>query len=257
MEQNNLKSKISAIAITFNDADYLKQFIDSLIFADEIIIIDCKSSDKTKQIALENSVLFFDNDSVNFANPINLAISKAKNDWIVCFEINEKITSTIANKISKIDLSNKINVAYSLERKFIFLNKRINFGGFQTNNLIRLFNKNFCKFDNELKIKRITTTGNISKIENQILEYNSESFDNYNNKLSFYADLQAESLYSNKIRTKKYQFFIRPTYRFFWQYFFRLGFLDGKQGFILANIHAFAVFKRYLLLWMKYRKIDK
>ncbi len=257
MEQNNLKLKITAIAITFNDADFVKRYVDGLAFVDEIIFVDCKSLDKTKEIATQNGVLIFDNDIDNFSNPINFAISKAKNDWIVCFEINEKITNKITNEILKIDLLNKINVAYSLKRKFIFLNKTINFGGFQTNNIIRLFNKNYCKFDDIIKLKKINVNGNIAKINTQILEYNLESFDNYNNKLSFYADLQSERLYFNKIRTKKYQFFIRPTYRFFWQYFFRLGFLDGKEGFILANIHAFSVFKRYLLLWMKYRNIEK
>ena len=257
MGQKNLKSKITAIAITFNDAKYFPQYIENLSFADEIIIIDCNSTDKIKAIAKENGVIIYNNDNLNFSNPINFAISKSSNDWIVYFEINEKVTPEIANEIRTIDLSNKNNVAYTLQRRFIFLNKTIGFGGFQTRNIVKLFNKKYCKFDDKIKIKKNNITGNIAKIGNQVLEYNAESFDNYNNKLSFYADLQAESLYYNKIRTKKYDFFLRPTYRFFWQYFFRLGFLDGKEGFILANLHSFAVFKRYLLLWMKYRKIEK
>ena len=256
MTENFKILKITAIAITHNDENYIKQYIDSLSFANEIIFIDCQSSDKTKAIAQENGVLVFDNDCENYSNQINYAISKSKNDWIVFFDINEKITTKIANAISEINLLDN-NVAYAIKREFIFLKKTIKFGGFQSDNVIRLFNKKHCFFEDKLKLKKIKVNGNISKIDNQVLEYNYESFDNYNNKLSFYADLQSESLYFDKTRTKNYQFFIRPTYRFFWQYFIRLGFLDGKEGFILANIHSFSVFKRYLLLWMKYRKIEK
>ena len=86
--------------------------------------------------------------------------------------------------------------------------------------------------------------------------YSYKTFDNYNNKLNLYSKLQAKNLIIKNKRPNLYHFFIRPNYRFWWQYIYRLGILDGKEGLILAYVHAFSVFKRYLQLWMMYRKIE-
>ena len=83
-----------------------------------------------------------------------------------------------------------------------------------------------------------------------------KGFDAYNQKLSQYSKLQAQQLFQKNVRPNLYHFLFRPWYRFMHQYFLRLGILDGKEGFILAYINAFSVFKRYIQLWLMYRKID-
>ena len=136
------------------------------------------------------------------------------------------------------------------------MGKKINFGGWQSDKAIRLFNKNYCKYNGNLVHEEVKTNGEIGFLKNSVDHFSYKSFDNYNDKLNLYSKLQAENLYQKKQKPNFYHLLFRPFYRFMWQYFFRLGILDGKEGFILAYVHSFSVFKRYLQLWLLYRKIN-
>jgi len=136
------------------------------------------------------------------------------------------------------------------------MGKRIKYSGFQTDYSIRLFNKNFCKYNDSPVHEVIDVNGKVGVLKHKINHQTYKSFDNYNSKLSHYSKLQAEALYKKNVRPNLYHFLFRPWYRFMHQYFLRLGFLDGKEGFIISYVHAFSVFKRYVQLWAMYRKID-
>src|SRR5690606_22272103 len=128
----------------------------------------------------------------------------------------------------------------------------IRYGGWQNDKAVRLFNKKNCYYT-DLVHEVIHANGKVSSLKQTADHFSYKSFDNYNQKLNLYSKLQAESVYAKKRRPNAYHFLFRPFYRFCWQYFYRLGILDGKEGFILAYVHSFSVFKRYLQLWMKYR----
>jgi hypothetical protein len=98
--------------------------------------------------------------------------------------------------------------------------------------------------------------GKTETLINKSDHYSYKTFDAYNEKLTRYSKLQAEMLYRKNVRPKFYHFTLRPAWRLFHQYVIKLGFLDGREGFILAYLSAFGVFKRYLFLWTMYRKID-
>jgi hypothetical protein len=119
-----------------------------------------------------------------------------------------------------------------------------------------VLNKNFCTYNGNLVHETVSCKGETAVLKTNIDHFSYKDFDTYNSKLTLYSKLQAKNLYTKKVKPHAYHFFIRPLYRFLWQYIYRLGFLDGKTGFILAYVHAFSVFKRYLQLWMMYRKIE-
>lgn len=250
------KIKISALAISFNEEQNVKRYIESLSFADEIIFIDSKSTDKTVEIAEKMGARVIEKEFENFSSQRNFGIQHAKNDWIIFFDLDEIITKELENEIiEKINIPKEI-VAFFVKRNFYFMGKHIKYGGWQTDKAIRLFNKNYCTYNGSLVHEEVKTDGKIGVLKNGLNHYSYRSFDNYNDKLNLYSKLQAENLYNKKIKPNAYHFFFRPLYRFSWQFIYRLGILDGKEGFILAYIHSFSVFKRYLQLWMKYRKID-
>ena len=256
MSLNNNSTKISALAITFNEEDNVKNYVQSLAFADEIIFIDSKSTDKTVQIAKELGVTVIEKEFSNFSDQRNFAISKAKNDWVVFFDLDEIITKELEKEIFNNVKNPESKVAFFVKRKFFFMGKKIKFGGWQQDKAVRLFNKNFCQYNGNLVHEEIKAGGKIGVLKNGLNHYSYKNFDNYNDKLNLYSKLQAENLYIKKLKPNAYHLFFRPLYRFLWQYIFRMGILDGKEGFILAYIHSFSVFKRYLQLWMMYRKID-
>lgn len=255
MPDNNSNTKITALAITFNEEDNIKRYVESLSFADEIIIVDSYSTDRTEEIAGQMNVKFIKNKFVDFSSQRNFAIQQAKNDWILFFDLDEIVTPELEAEIKRtVALENRA-AAYFVKRKFHFMGKHIRFGGWQSDKAVRLFNKKECTYTG-LVHEVISTTGKVETLKEKVDHFSYKSFDNYNGKLNLYSKLQAETLYKKKRRPNAYHFFFRPFYRFTWQYFYRLGILDGKEGFILAYVHAFSVFKRYLQLWMKYRKLD-
>lgn len=247
--------KITALAITLNEEENVKQYVESLSFADEIIFIDSNSTDKTAELAKSFGVKVIQRDFDNFSNQRNFAISQAKNDWIVFFDLDEIVTPKLEAEILSISNSTPDCVAYYVKRNFHFMGKHIKFGGWQSDKAIRVFNKKHCTYEG-LVHEKVKTQGKIGYLKERVNHYSYKSFDNYNNKLNLYSKLQAETLYLKNRKPNAYHFFIRPKYRFVWQYFYRLGILDGKEGFVLAYVHAFSVFKRYLQLWMMYRKLE-
>lgn len=247
--------KITALAITYNEEENVKRYVESLSFADEIIFVDSQSTDKTIEIAEQMGVKVIQRKFDDFSNQRNFAIQQAHNDWILFFDLDEIIDPNLEKEIKSTLENPKEIAAFYIKRNFYFMGKRIKYGGWQNDKAIRLFNKNQCQY-NGLVHELVKSSGKTSVLKNKLDHFSYKNFDNYNDKLNLYSKLQAENLYKLKKKPNLYHFFIRPTYRFLWQYIFRLGILDGKEGFILAYVHSFSVFKRYLQLWMMYRKIE-
>lgn len=256
MSNKIISPKISALAITFNEEENVERYIKSLSFADEILFIDSFSTDNTANIAQKHGVRVIKREFTDFSDQRNFCISQAKNDWIIFFDLDEIITTELEHEIKTAISTSKENVAYFVKRNFHFLGKKLKYSGWQTDKVIRIFNKKHCSYNGNLVHEEISTKGKVAFLKNKVDHFSYKNFDNYNHKLNLYSKLQAKHLYKKNIRPTYYHFLIRPLYRFLYQYFIRLGFLDGKEGFIVCYLHAFSVFKRYLQLWMMYRKIE-
>jgi glycosyltransferase involved in cell wall biosynthesis len=247
---------ISAIAITYNEEEHIERFIKSLSFADEIIIVDSNSTDQTVALATQFNAKVFNRNFDNFSAQKNFALEQASHDWIMFFDLDEFISEELANEIQS-NISTVPDVsAFKVKRNFYFMGKHIKYSGFQNDSIVRVFKKSKCNYGNNLVHEILKVNGKIQTLKNKSDHFSYKSFDSYNEKLTRYSKLQADSLYLQDIRPKFYHFTVRPLWRFFHQYIIKLGFLDGKEGFILAYLSAFAVFKRYLFLWTKYRNIE-
>ena len=256
MSKNLTSPLITALAITYNEEINVARYVENLGFADEIIFVDSYSTDKTVEIAESLGVKVIQRKFTNFSEQRNFAISKAKNDWILFFDLDEVVSSELANEITTVMNTPSDRVAYFVKRNFHFLGKRLKYSGWQTDKVIRFFDRRHCSYNGNLVHEEVAANGKIGYLKNSADHFSYKSFDNYNNKLNLYSKLQAESLYKKKVRPNAYHFFFRPLYRFLYQYIVRLGFLDGKEGLIVCYLHGFSVFKRYLQLWMKYRKVS-
>ena len=247
---------ISALAITYNEESHIESYIESLSFADEIIIIDSFSTDNTVALAKKHDVTIIQREFVDFSDQKNFAISLAKNDWVTFFDLDEKISPELINEIVTTVKSKNPLKAYNIKRSFNFMGKRIKYSGFQTDVAVRLFNKNYCKYNGKAVHESIETSEKVGLLKHALDHQTYKTFDIYNQKLNQYSKLQAEELYKKNVRPNLYHFLFRPWYRFMHQYFIRLGFMDGKEGFIISYVHAFSVYKRYIQLWAMYRNIE-
>ncbi|SHG44396.1 glycosyltransferase family 2 protein [Winogradskyella jejuensis] len=247
---------ISALAITYNEESRIERYIKSLSFADEIIIVDGFSTDKTADIAKQYDVKFVQREFDNFSNQRNYAISLAKHNWVVFFDLDETISEELAKEIQQSVKNNTDVNAYKVKRNFHFMGKRIKYSGFQNDAVVRVFKKDTCKYNGKLVHETLEVDGKIGLLKAKSNHFSYKGIDAYNEKLTQYSRYQAEMLFKKNLRPNLYHFLVRPWYRFFHQYIIKLGILDGKEGFILAYCSAFAVFKRYIQLWTMYRNID-
>ncbi|MEL0652389.1 glycosyltransferase family 2 protein [Algibacter sp. TI.3.09] len=240
-------NNISALMIVFNESKHIEDAISNIDFADEIIVIDSFSTDGTfEKLQKLKHVKVIQREFKNFADQRNFAISQATKDWILFIDADERITEKLKQEIqSEITIPSNI-IAYMFKRKYFFKQKRIRFCGFQTDTTYRLFKKGFFKYDETKIVHEMPIIDGKSKIlKNDMLHYCFDSAAHYKSKMEHYASLKALELFKKGKKPSVFHFYIRPLYKFLVNYIFRLGFLDGIEGFQICYLSAYGVYYRY------------
>jgi ADP-heptose:LPS heptosyltransferase len=241
------KPLLTALIITYNEEHNIKDVLRNLDFADEIIVIDSFSTDKTVEIARSfQNVQVVQHLFENYALQRNFAISLATNPWILFLDADERLTSKLKKEISQIIQQKDSFPAYYMYRSFMFKNSRLRFSSWQTDKIIRLF-QNDKAYYSEQKIvhEKLNVTGNIGKLKNKLTHYSYNDYSSYKQKMVHYGKLKAKEASSKGTHPTVFHFYIRPIYQFMYQYFIRLGILDGKKGVIICYLNALSVYVRF------------
>lgn len=246
-------TKITAIIPTLNEEFNIKDAIKSVSFADEIIVIDSFSDDNTIEIAKKYKARIIQRQFDNFSSQKNYAINLAKHNWVYILDADERVNEELKNEILAAVQNSTNFVGFYIYRAFYFFDRKIKYGGWQRDKVIRLFKKGKCKYDGKLVHELIEFNGEIGFLKNKIEHYSYQNYDYYSSKLDQYTSLQAEELFKKKRKVNAYHVTIKPLFRFFSHYILRFGFLDGFPGFVLANQQAYGVFTRYIKLWLLYK----
>lgn len=240
-------TKISAIIPTLNEEDNIQRALDSVSFADEIIVIDSFSTDNTLNIVKKSSAKIIQRKFDDFSSQKNFAINKAKNNWIFLLDADEQITPKLENEIKKqIENSNGISAFY-VKRAMFFKDKRIYFSGFKNSKVKRLFLKDDCSYEG-LVHEKLHCNGKTAFLKNRLNHYSFTNTEQYKEKLDHYAKLQAQELFEKGKKVNMFRLYIKPATRFIIHLIIKLGFLDGKKGWQLSYLHCYGVYKRYLEL---------
>jgi ADP-heptose:LPS heptosyltransferase/glycosyltransferase involved in cell wall biosynthesis len=248
---------ISALVITYNEELNIDSLIENINFADEIIIVDSFSKDSTiVKIKEYNHVKVFSRKFINFSEQRNFALSKASNDWVLFIDADERITPNLKNEIiDVINIENNKIVAYEVYREFYYKNKLVRFSGCQTDKVFRLYKTQNISYKKDLMVhEQIAVKGETSTLKHKMKHYSFDSYDEYKNKMTHYAELRAQELFIKKLKPNLYHYYVKPVYRFVNHYIMRLGILDGKKGFIISYLNAYYVKQRYNELDKLYEK---
>jgi glycosyltransferase involved in cell wall biosynthesis len=236
---------ITAIIPTLNEESLIEEAIASVSFADEIIVIDSLSTDRTIELAESHQVRIIQRKFDNFSSQKNYAIELAKHEWIYILDADERVSPLLKKEILN-SVKHPMNyVGFYIYRNFYYKETSIRFGGWQTDKVIRLFKKDACSYDGKLVHEKIIFKGEIGFLKNKIDHFSFRNINQYSRKLDLYAGLQAREILTAKKKIPWIHRLVKPGFRFLVLYVIRFGFLDGEKGFRLAKIHGEAVKKRY------------
>ncbi len=245
------KKKISAIIPTLNEEENIENAIASVSWADEIIVLDSESKDKTVEIARKYGAKIISRPFDDFSSQKNYGIGKAQHDWIFILDADERISLSLKKEILDVlDIDDNRTVAYWIPRVNYIGKKRVRFSGWQNDKCIRLFNRKYARYDGRLVHEEVDSKGKTGKLKNPLIHYTYKDFDHFFQKAELYARLKAREWHK---KGKRY-FFPRQLadslYRFFKHYIIGLGFLDGITGFKLAKNYMKSV-------WMRHEKLKE
>jgi len=248
-------TKITAIIPTLNEEIHIADAIKSVSFADEIIIIDSFSIDKTLEIAATYEVKIIKRKFDDFSSQKNFAIDQATHSWIYILDADERVTPEVEKEILEAVQNPKDFVGFFVKRTFYFCGKKINYGGCQRDKVVRLFLKESCKYQGIVH-ETIVSVGKFGFFKNKIEHYSYKNYDHYISKMNHYGALRGKELFEKGKKITLYHFLVKPPARFLKHYIIRFGFLDGFAGYIFAKTQAYGVLTRYVKLWLLHKKIN-
>ena len=251
-----LKINLTAIITTFNEEHNISGVLDSVDFADEIIVVDSFSTDKTTSIAKSMGVTVVEHEYVNGSTQKNWIIPQAKHPWILLLDADERIPEKLKLEIIDLLNGNPEENGFWIYRTFYFMGKLIKHSGWQNDKVMRLFKRDLCRYINLNVHEEIVPVGKVGFLKNKIDHNSYRSLDQYIEKINRYAALQAIDYDSRVNRITIYHLFFKPFYRFLKHYIIQGGFLDGFPGLTISVVSAYAVRMRYIKLWMRRKGIN-
>ncbi|TDE30354.1 MULTISPECIES: glycosyltransferase family 2 protein [Flavobacterium] len=241
------KLPLTALIITYNEESNMASVLENIDFADEILVIDSFSTDQTIKIASSyKNVKIIQHPFENYATQRNYATNLATNPWILFLDADERLTLELKAEIIETIQKKESHSAYYFYRTFMFENKKLRFSGWQTDKIFRLFQKEKVHYALHKTVhEKLIVTGTIGKFKNKLIHYSYSDYSSYKQKMVLYGNLKAKEEYLKGTNPNLFHFYIRPLFKFIYQYTIRLGVLDGKKGIIICYLNAFSVYVRF------------
>lgn len=241
------KQKLSALIITYNEMGYIEKCIDSVCFADEILVVDSYSTDGTYEYLVNHpKVTVIQNPFENFTAQKSFTLKQATHDWVLFLDADEVVTEKLQKEI--IETINKPNAqeAYWFYRKFMFQNEPLHFSGWQTDKNHRLFRKSKVQFtDKKLVHETLEVEGSSGILKQRLTHYCYKNYEDYKGKMLKYGQLKAKEDFYKEKHFNYLLMTVKPMWKFFNHYVIRFGFLDGKKGITICYLNALGVLERF------------
>ncbi len=249
---------LSVVIITKNEEENIARTLASVeAVADEIVLVDSGSTDRTLEIARSfgSKVKIFVEEWKGFPRQKNAAIEKATGDWILSLDADEEVSPELANEIAGATAKKQEDAAFSIPRKNYFLGKWMRRGGFYPDRKVRLVRRELARFEDRAVHEDMKISGPIAELHGPLLHHAYPTLANYIEHMNRYSSLGAEmAVAGGKRGFSFFHIVVRPWATFIYNYVFRLGLLDGREGLLLHLYHASYVSWKYAKVWEKSRE---
>ena len=249
---------LSIAIVTLNEEQNLPRTLASVAWADEVIVVDSGSTDRTAEIARSFNAHVIERPWPGFAAQKNFAIAQCTGAWVLTLDADEELTPELQQEIRTLIATQPVAEAFYLRRRNLFLNRWIKHGGFYPDAKLRLFRRGTAQFEDRPVHETIAFAGPAATLQHDLIHHAYPTLATYIEHMDRYSTLGAEILV-NKGRTS-YSWFafvwnvlLMPIISFKWNYFFRGGFLDGREGLLLHLYQAVYTSWKYAKAWEKSR----
>ena len=252
--------KISACIISFNEEKKIEDCLQSLqSVADEIIVVDSISTDKTLEIVSRYTDKIYEQKFLGHVEQKNLAVSKASHDWILSLDCDERLSSELQDSIKNVkDILSSYD-AFNMPRKTFYVYRWLNHCWYPDKK-IRLFNKHKAQWGGTNPHDKVIVSGdNIRELKGDILHYSFNSISEHIQTLDKFTEIGAQEIIKKGKKVSLLSPLLRAKWTFFRMYILRGGFLDGLAGFVASMLSFMHVFVKYskVLFYQRGRNTNK
>ncbi|MCO6478351.1 MAG: glycosyltransferase family 2 protein [Phaeodactylibacter sp.] len=241
---------LSVIITTFNEEPNIQGVLESVSWADEVIVVDSFSTDRTVEIARQYTRRVMQREYTGPAEQKNWAIPQASHEWILLLDADERVPEKLKLEIQK--YLNQENIPYDafrIGRRNFFMGREVHYSGWQGDAVVRFFRRDLCRYNDKQVHEEIITEGlRVGFLDNKLLHYTYRDMEHFLAKMRRYARWSAQDHSGKTRRVTAFHLVFKPFFRFLKHYVFQLGFLDGKVGLVVSVVMAWGVFLRYVNL---------
>jgi glycosyltransferase involved in cell wall biosynthesis len=240
---------LSVIVITRNEERNIVACLDSVKWADDLIVVDAQSNDATLALARQFTQKVFVEPWKGFADAKEFAVSKSRHEWILWLDADERVTPELASEIQALLTSSDLKDAYTVARRAYFLGRWIKHSGWYPGRVARLFRKDRASFSSAAVHEGLIIQGTVGELQHDLLHFTDPNLYHYLAKFNRYTSLASKESYDAGKSFRLIDLFVRPPWIFVKMFVLRLGFLDGLPGLLLALLSSSYVFTKYAKLW--------
>lgn len=246
-----MRDRLSAVIITYNESQNIKACLESVGWADEIVVVDSFSTDDTVRICYEYTQKIYQQPWPGYGSQKNFGIGKASGDWILILDADERVSPDLKQEIQTVmdkPLGTDI-VAYEIPRKNYFWGRWVRWAGQYPDYQIRLFKKGKARYNDKKLHENLIVEGKVSRLNSPIEHYSYRSLSHWLHKLNTYTRLMEEEQSSQRKRVTGFDLFFRPVSTFIKMFILRKGYRGGICGIIISAFASFFTFLKYARGW--------
>jgi glycosyltransferase involved in cell wall biosynthesis len=250
----NSMTRISAIVITRNEARNIEACLDSVAFCDERIVVDGQSTDDTRRLAkAKGARVVAAGDWKGFGAQKNYALSLATGDWVLSIDADERVNAALAAQIKQAVAQGKAD-GYEMPRLSTFCGRQMRHSGWYPDYVLRLFRRGRARFSDDLVHERVICDGPVARLPEPLTHHPVQTMEDALSRMDRYSSAGADMLVESGRDVSFLTGILRGWWSFMRTYFLRLGFLDGREGFLLAVANAEGTYYRYMKAWLRGRQ---
>lgn len=252
--KSSTTKRVSVVMITLNAAEVIRDCLQSVTFADEIIVVDSGSKDATLDICREYHAKIFDRPFSGYGEQKNYAVEQATGEWVFVLDADERVPRELREEIAATVVAPNAVDGYRVARKNYVGDKWIQFGGWFPDYSVRLFRRGKAQFNARAVHEAASVQGRVGTLKHPMIHHTCRDFAEFEQRQMRYAELAAKQMAQEGKSAGARDVLLRPPMTFLNRFFFKGGFLDGSAGWKLARLYSRYTRRKYEMLRQMQRR---